>query len=112
MVTTAVHYERSGTSEPETEPGWFLGLLLHRRGLVLLTALLFMVLAGVAGRDAGDKLVSGAYLDPSADSQQAAELLTHQSPAAPRTWSSSSRRAPAPSTLLKPRNRDAQSRNS
>ena len=83
MVTTAVHYERSGTSEPETEPGWFLGLLLHRRGLVLLTALLFMVLAGVAGRDAGDKLVSGAYLDPSADSQQAAELLTHQFPGGP-----------------------------
>lgn len=83
MVTAAVHHERSGTSEPEAEPGWFLGLLLRRRGLVLLAALLLMVLAGVAGRDAGDKLVSGAYLDPSAESQRAAELLTEEFPGGP-----------------------------
>jgi len=50
---------------------------------VLLTALLLMVLAGLAGRDAGDKLVSGAYLDPSAESQRAAEVLTRQFPGGP-----------------------------
>ena len=83
MATTAVRRERSGMSEPDPEPGWFVGLLLRRRGVVLLVALLLMALAGVAGRDAGDKLVSGAYLDPSAESQQAAELLTHQFPGGP-----------------------------
>lgn len=83
MATTAVRRERSGMSESGPEPGWFVGLLLRRRGVVLLVALLLMALAGVAGRDAGDKLVSGAYLDPSAESQQAAELLTHQFPGDP-----------------------------
>lgn len=58
MASTVV---RSGTREPETEPGPFLGLLLRRPLLVLLAALVLMVLAGVVGRDAGDKLVSGAY---------------------------------------------------
>jgi len=83
MATTAVRRERSGMSESGPEPGWFVGLLLRRRGVVLLVALLLMALAGVAGRDAGDKFVSGAYLDPSAESQQAAELLTHQFPGGP-----------------------------
>jgi len=83
MATTAVHHERSGKREPETQPGPFLRLLLRRRGLVLLAALLLMVLAGVAGRDAGDKLTSGAYLDPSAESQRAAELLTQEFPGGP-----------------------------
>ena len=83
MATTAVRRERSGMSESGPEPGWFVGLLPRRRGVVLLVALLLMALAGVAGRDAGDKLVSGAYLDPSAESQQAAELLTHQFPGDP-----------------------------
>ncbi|MFC6695660.1 hypothetical protein [Nocardioides daphniae] len=45
-----------------------------------MTALLLIVLAG---RDAGDKLVSGAYLDPSAESQQAAEVLTRHFPGGP-----------------------------
>ena len=60
MATTVVHHERSGKCEPETEAGPLLRLLLRRRGLVLLASLLLMILAGVAGRDAGDKLVSGA----------------------------------------------------
>lgn len=80
---TAVHDERSRRPEPETAPGAFLRLVLRRRGLVLLAALMLMVLAGVAGRDAGDKLVSGAYLDPSAESQRAAEWLTQQFPGGP-----------------------------
>lgn len=83
MAETAVRRRGSGTREPDAEPGWFVGLLLRRRGWVLLTALLVMVLAGLAGRDAGDKLVSGAYLDPSAESQQAAEVLTRHFPGGP-----------------------------
>ena len=83
MATTAVHHERSGKRGPEAEAGPFLRLLLRRRGLVLLAALLLMILAGVAGRDAGDKLTSGAYLDPSAESQRAAEVLTHEFPGGP-----------------------------
>lgn len=62
MAMTAVHHERSGKREPEAVAGPFLRLLLRRRGLVLLAALLLMILAGVAGRDAGDRLTSGAYL--------------------------------------------------
>ena len=46
-------------------------------------ALLLMILAGVAGRDVGDKLTSGAYLDPSAESQRAAALLTEEFPGGP-----------------------------
>lgn len=53
-----------------------LGILLRRRGLVLVVALLLLGLAGVVGRTASDKVVSGAYLDPSAESQRAAEMLT------------------------------------
>lgn len=83
MATTAVHNERSRKREPETQAGPLLRLLLRRRGLVLVAALLLMILAGVAGRDAGDKLTSGAYLDPSAESQQAAELLTQEFPGGP-----------------------------
>lgn len=83
MAETAVRSRGSGTREPDAEPGWFVGFLLRRRGWVLLTALLLMVLAGLAGRDAGDKLVSGAYLDPSAESQQAAEVLTRHFPGGP-----------------------------
>lgn len=56
---------------------------LRRRGLVLGAALLLRAQAGVVGRDAGDKLTSGAYLDPSAESQRAAELLTRDFPAGP-----------------------------
>ena len=82
MAETAVR-SGSGTREHDAEPGGFVGLLLRRRGWVLLTALLLMVLAGLAGRDAGDKLVSGAYLDPSAESQQAAEVLTRHFPGGP-----------------------------
>lgn len=55
--------------ERATDANPFLRLLLRRRGLVLVAALLLMALAGVVGRDAGDKLASGAYLDPSAESQ-------------------------------------------
>lgn len=83
MADTAVCKQESRTPELGTEPGRFVGLLVRRRGSVLLLALLLMVLAGVAGRDAGDKLVSGAYLDPSAESQRAAELLAHQFPGGP-----------------------------
>ncbi|PWN04313.1 transporter [Nocardioides silvaticus] len=83
MATTVVHHERSRKREPETEAGPLLRLLLRRRGLVLLAALLLMILAGVAGRDAGDKLTSGAYLDPSAESQRAAALLTQEFPGGP-----------------------------
>jgi len=60
-----------------------LRLLLRRRGLILVAALVLMVLAGVAGSDAGDKLTSGAYLDPSAESQRAAALLTQEFPGGP-----------------------------
>ncbi|EGD42765.1 MMPL family transporter [Nocardioides sp. NPDC057772] len=74
---------RRHDTEPDTEPGAFLQLLLRRRGLVLLTALMLILLAGVAGRDAGDKLVSGAYLDPSAESQRAEELLNREFPGGP-----------------------------
>ncbi len=63
--------------------GWWLRLLLRRRGLVLVVALLLLVLAGVVGKDAGDKLTSGAYLDPAAESQRAAELLTREFPGGP-----------------------------
>ncbi|GAA1512311.1 MMPL family transporter [Pimelobacter simplex] len=83
VTTTTVHDERSGRREPEIAPGAFLRFLLRRRGLVLLVALLLMILAGVAGQDAGDKLVSGAYLDPSAESQRASRLLTEQFPGGP-----------------------------
>ena len=48
MATTTVQHERSPKREPETEAGPFLRLLLRRRGLVLLVALLLMILAGVA----------------------------------------------------------------
>lgn len=84
MATTTVgHRVRRGKREPGTEAGPFLRLLLRRRGLVLLVALLLMMLAGVAGRDVGDKLTSGANLDPSAESQRAAELLTQEFPGGP-----------------------------
>lgn len=83
MATTAVHHERSGKREPETEAGPLLRLLLRRRGLVLVAALVLMVLAGVAGSGAGAKLTSGAYLDPAAESQRAAELLTQEFPGGP-----------------------------
>lgn len=49
MATTAVHNERCRKREPETQAGPLLRLLLRRRGLVLVAALLLMVLAGVAG---------------------------------------------------------------
>ena len=75
MLTAAVHHDRGRALEPETNPGPLLRLLLRRRGLVLVAALVLMVLAGVAGSDAGDKLTSGAYLDPAAESQRAAALL-------------------------------------
>lgn len=86
-MSTTVRHERRGRRDPELEPeinpGAFLRILLRRSGLVLLAALMLMVLAGVAGRDAGDRLVSGAYLDPSAESQRAAELLTGDFPGGP-----------------------------
>lgn len=41
MATTAVHHDRSGKREAEAGP--FLRLLLRRRGLVLLAALLLMI---------------------------------------------------------------------
>ncbi|KAB2811041.1 MMPL family transporter [Pimelobacter simplex] len=82
-MATTVHHARSGTRGPENEAGPLLRLLLRRRGLVLVVALLLMILAGVAGRGAGDKLTSGAYLDPSAESQRAAEALTQDFPGGP-----------------------------
>ncbi len=89
MATTVVHHERSGKCEPETEAGPLLRLLLRRRGLVLLASLLLMILAGVAGRDVGDKLTSGAYLDPSAESHRVDELPSRaRARSAPRRqWS-------------------------
>ena len=83
MLTTAVPNDRGRALEPETNPGPMLRLLLRRRGLILVAALVLMVLAGVAGSDAGDKLTSGAYLDPSAESQRAAALLTQEFPGGP-----------------------------
>ncbi|WP_084764619.1 MMPL family transporter [Knoellia subterranea] len=83
MEKAAVNLERSGKRELETGPGPLLRLLLRRRGLVLLAALVLMILAGVAGRDAGDKLTSGAYLDPSAQSQRAAAVLSQDFPGGP-----------------------------
>ncbi|WP_366916509.1 MMPL family transporter [uncultured Nocardioides sp.] len=79
------HHELDGTREPKTEEevGPLMRVLLRRRGPVLVAALLLMTLAGVAGRDAGDKLSSGAYLDPSAESQRASELLTREFPGGP-----------------------------
>ena len=74
-MATVLHREQGGKAERELEAGRVLGLLLRRKGVVLLAALLLMILAGLSGRDAGDKLTSGAYLDPSAESQRAAELL-------------------------------------
>ncbi|UUW88612.1 MMPL family transporter [Pimelobacter simplex] len=82
MATTA-HHALSGTRGPEKKAGPLLRLLLRRRGLVLVVALLLMIVAGVVGRDAGDKLTSGAYLDPSAESQRAAEALTQDFPGGP-----------------------------
>jgi RND superfamily putative drug exporter len=82
MVTMAPH-EWSARREREIEPGTLTGLLLRCRGLVVLAALVLMILAGIVGRDAADKLVSGAYLDPSAESQRAAEVLTEQFPGGP-----------------------------
>jgi RND superfamily putative drug exporter len=81
-VTTVLHRE-GGKAERELEAGRVLGLLLRRKGVVLLAALLLMILAGLSGRDAGDKLTSGAYLDPSAESQRAAELLAEEFPGGP-----------------------------
>ncbi|WP_304119178.1 MMPL family transporter [Mycolicibacterium bacteremicum] len=82
-MTTVLHREQGGKAERELEAGRVLGLLLRRKGVVLLAALLLMILAGLSGRDAGDKLTSGAYLDPSADSQRAAELLAEEFPGGP-----------------------------
>lgn len=73
--------QKVGDTLPEA--GRALGWLLRRRAVVVWTALLLMVLAAVAGRDAGDELVSGAYLDPSAQSQRAAELLIEEFPGGP-----------------------------
>ncbi len=75
--------KQSGGSDPEVTPGALLRLLLRRRGSVLLGAFLLLLLAGVVGRDAGDKLVSGAYLDPAAESQRAAQILTQEFPGGP-----------------------------
>jgi RND superfamily putative drug exporter len=83
MLTTAVHNDRGRALEPDANPGPLLRLLLRRRGLILVAALVLMVLAGVAGSDAGDKLTSGAYLDPSAESQRAAARLTQEYPGGP-----------------------------
>lgn len=82
MVTVA-RRAQGGNRELAVEPGRFVGVLLHRRALVLVAALVLLVLAGWVGRDAGDKLVSGAYLDPSAESQRAAVLLAEQFPGGP-----------------------------
>lgn len=49
MLTTAVPNDRGRALEPETNPGPTLRLLLRRRGLILVAALVLMVLAGVAG---------------------------------------------------------------
>jgi RND superfamily putative drug exporter len=83
MMTTTLQREHGGQAEQEQEAGRVLRLLLRRRALVLCAALLLMILAGVVGRDAGDQLVSGAYLDPSAESQRAAELLAEEFPGGP-----------------------------
>lgn len=83
MMTTMLHREKGGKAEREPGAGRVLGLLLRRKGMVLLAALLLMILAGVTGRDAGDKLTSGAYLDPSAESQRAAGLLVEEFPGGP-----------------------------
>ena len=83
MMTTMVHRGKGWKPEQEPEAGRVLRLLLRRKGVVLLTALLLMILAGLAGRDAGDKLTSGAYLDPSAESQRAAGLLAEEFPGGP-----------------------------
>ena len=42
-----------------------------------------MVLAGVVGSDLGENLISGAYLDPAAESQRAAALLAQEFPGGP-----------------------------
>ncbi len=82
MVTEIVHRETPGQAEPEVEAGPALRSLLLRRGWVLLSALLLMVLAEEAGHDA-DKLTSGAYLDPAAESHLAAEVLAEKFPGGP-----------------------------
>lgn len=81
VVVSTVVQERG--AEREVEVGLLVGVLLRRRGLVLVVALLLVVLAGFVGRDAGDKLTSGAYLDPAAESQRAAELLSREFPGGP-----------------------------
>lgn len=83
MMVAAAGRAQDGNLKPEIEPGRLLGALLHRRGLVVVAALVLLVVAGLAGRDTGDKLVSGAYLDPSAESQRAATLLTERFPGGP-----------------------------
>ena len=55
MLTTAVSNDRGPGPRAETNPGPMLRLLLRRRGLILVAAWVLMVLAGVAGSDAGDK---------------------------------------------------------
>ncbi len=82
-MSTGKRVRQGAKGRPPDEPGAWLRLLLRRRGLVLLAVLMLLILAGISGRDAGDKLVSGAYLDPSADSQRAAELLTREFPGGP-----------------------------
>lgn len=52
-MTTVLHREQGGKAERELEAGRVLGLLLRRKGVMLLAALLLMILAGLSGRDAG-----------------------------------------------------------
>ena len=59
-----LHRGQGGQAEPERDAGRVLGILLRRKALVLLAALALMILAGAVGRDAGDKLVSGATWTP------------------------------------------------
>src|SRR5690242_10223258 len=51
---------------------------IHRTRLVLLASLAFFIVAGVLGGGVAQHLSSGGFNDPSAESTQAANLLTRQ----------------------------------